>query len=50
MLNYTQSRQLDLLKNLGFESPGWEDLSYLLIGLIVAAAGLGAAWNWWERS
>nr|WP_236598783.1 DUF3488 and transglutaminase-like domain-containing protein [Ramlibacter monticola] len=49
ILNYTQSRQLNLLRNLGFESPGWEDLARLLIGLIVAAAGLGALWTWWDR-
>lgn len=49
ILNYTQSRQLDLLKNLGFESPSWEDLSYLLLAIIVAAALAGAAWTWWDR-
>ncbi|MEJ8839079.1 transglutaminase family protein [Ramlibacter sp. AN1133] len=49
VLNYTQSRQLNLLRNLGFRSPGWEDLARLLIGLIVAAAGLGALWSWWDR-
>ncbi|MDP1566490.1 MAG: DUF3488 and transglutaminase-like domain-containing protein, partial [Polaromonas sp.] len=31
VLNYTQSRLLNLLKNIGFESPSWEDLSYVLI-------------------
>ena len=36
VLNYTQSKQLDLLKNLGFESPSWEDLSYVLLALLVA--------------
>jgi hypothetical protein len=50
VLNYTQSRQLDLLKNLGFESPRWEDLGLVLIGLIVAASLAGAAWTLWERS
>ncbi len=49
VLNYTQSRQLNLLRNLGFESPSWEDLSYLLIGLVVAASLTGAAWTLWER-
>jgi len=49
VLNYTQSRQLNLLRNLGFRSPGWEDLAQLLIGLIVAAATLGALWSWWDR-
>ena len=50
VLNYTQSKQLDLLKNLGFESPSWEDLSYLLIGIVVLASLVGAGWTLWERS
>ena len=49
VLNYSRGRQLDLLKQLGFRSPSWQDLSLLLIGLIVAAATAGAAWAWWER-
>ena len=32
VLNYTQSKQLDLLKDLGFQSPSWEDLSYRAAG------------------
>jgi hypothetical protein len=49
VLNYTQSRQLHLLKDLGFASPGWEELSYLLLGLLVLVALTGAAWTLWER-
>jgi transglutaminase-like putative cysteine protease len=49
VLNYTQSKQLDMLKGLGFESPSWEDLSYVLIALIVIVALAGAAWTLWER-
>ncbi|MBG9387534.1 transglutaminaseTgpA domain-containing protein [Caenimonas aquaedulcis] len=49
VLNYTQSKQLDMLKNLGFESPSWEDLSYVLIALVVATALVGAAWTLWDR-
>jgi transglutaminase-like putative cysteine protease len=49
VLNYSQSRQLDLLRNVGFRSPGWEDLARLLISLVVAAAALGALWSWWDR-
>lgn len=49
VLNYTQSKQLNLLKNLGFESPSWEDLSYLLIAIITVVALAGAAWSYWER-
>jgi transglutaminase-like putative cysteine protease len=50
VLNYTQSKQLNLLKDIGFESPSWEDLSYVLIGLIVFVSLCGAAWTLWERS
>lgn len=50
VLNYTQGRQLNLLQNLGFESPSWEDLSYVLIGILVAAALLGAGWTLWDRA
>ena len=50
ILNYTQSRQLDLLRALGFEAPSWEDLGYLLLGALIAASLAGAAWTRWERS
>lgn len=50
VLNYTQSRQLQLLKNLGFDAPSWADLSYVLLALIVVVSLLGALWAWWERS
>ncbi len=49
VLNYTQSRQLDLLKSLGFDAPSWEDLIYVLCGLIVALSLTGALWSAWER-
>ncbi len=49
VLNYTQSRQFNLLRHLGFDSPSWEDLSYVLLGLIVLASLGGAAWTLWER-
>lgn len=50
VLNYTQSKQLDLLKNLGFESPSWEDLSYVLIAIMVLVALVGAGVALWDRS
>jgi transglutaminase-like putative cysteine protease len=50
VLNYTQGKQLDLLKSLGFEAPSWEDLAYLLIAIVVATSLAGAVWTWWERS
>jgi len=49
VLNYTQSRQLNLLRALGFEAPSWEDLGYLLLGALVTASLAGAAWTRWER-
>lgn len=49
VLNYTQSRQLDLLKTLGFIAPSWQDLVRVLGGLLGLAALLGAAWTLWER-
>jgi protein-glutamine gamma-glutamyltransferase len=49
ILNYTQSRQLDLLRNLGFSTPSWEDLSRLLLGIVVIVALAGAGWSWWDR-
>ena len=50
VLNYTQSRQFDLLKSLGFESPSWQDLARIIAGLLAAAALGGFAWARWERS
>ena len=50
VLNYTQSKQLDLLKNIGFRSPSWEDLALLVLGLVIAVALGGAGWTLWERS
>jgi protein-glutamine gamma-glutamyltransferase len=50
VLNYSQSKQLDLLKNIGFSSPSWEDLSYVLIGIIVVVSLLGALWTLYSHS
>ena len=49
VLNYTQSKQLNLLKNLGFSSPSWEDLSYVLLALLVSLALAGGGWSLWDR-
>ena len=50
VLNYTQNKQLDLLRSLGFETPGWEDLSFVLLMLLVTVAMCGAGWTLWEQS
>nr|WP_315488863.1 DUF3488 and transglutaminase-like domain-containing protein [uncultured Rhodoferax sp.] len=49
VLNYSQNKQLELLRNIGFESPSWEDLTYVLIALVVSASAGGAIWTLWER-
>ena len=49
VLNYSRGQQFDLLKNLGFESPSWQDLATTLILLLCAATLGGAAWAWWDR-
>lgn len=50
VLNYSQSRQFDLLKSMGFESPSWQDLTTVLGILVGIAAGGGGLWTLWERS
>lgn len=47
VINYTQSRQLNLLQSLGFESPNWMDLLRLLAGCLSALALL---WLIWARA
>lgn len=49
VLNYTQGQQLDLLRQLGFSSPSWTDLAYVMIGVVVLVSLVGAAWTLWER-
>ncbi len=49
VLNYSRGEQLDVLKNLGFQSPSWEDLALLLVGALSTLALAGAAWAWWDR-
>ncbi|MDF1485084.1 DUF3488 and transglutaminase-like domain-containing protein [Ramlibacter sp. H39-3-26] len=50
VLNYTQSRQMDLLRQLGFSSPSWEDLATVLGVLVAATASAAGLWTLWGRS
>jgi protein-glutamine gamma-glutamyltransferase len=50
VLNYTQGKQLNLLREIGFESPSWVDLSYVLICIVVFASVVAAAWTLWDRA
>jgi transglutaminase-like putative cysteine protease len=49
VLNYSRGQQFDLLKDLGFEAPSWQDLAKLLTLLLCGGALAGAAWAWWDR-
>jgi protein-glutamine gamma-glutamyltransferase len=49
VLNYSQSRQLNLLKDLGFSSPSWQDLGKVLALIVALVAAVGAAFTYWER-
>ncbi len=49
VLNYSRLQQFDLLQKWGVRSPTWEDLAYLLTGLLSVASLAGAAWAWWDR-
>ncbi len=49
VLNYSRSQQFDLLRELGVRAPRWEDLAYVLIGLLCSISLAGAAWALWDR-
>jgi transglutaminase-like putative cysteine protease len=49
VLNYNQSRQLNLLRQIGFTAPSRQDLGQLLLGGLVLASLLGAAWAGWRH-
>lgn len=49
VLNYSRGQQLDLLKDVGFDTPDWTDLALLLIGSLSTLAVVGALWAWWDR-
>lgn len=49
VLNYTASRQLDMLRQLGFRAPNWTDLVQVMVGALVLLGLLGAGWMAWSR-
>ena len=49
VLNYTQNTQFNLLRNIGFDAPSWEDLVYLLCAIVVVISLTGATWTAWDR-
>ena len=49
ILNYSRGQQLDVLKQMGFVAPTWEDLALLLVGALSGLALTGAVWAWLDR-
>ena len=49
VLNYSRGQQFDLLRELGFEAPSWQDLAKLLVLVASGVALAGAGWAWWDR-
>ncbi|MEP7140993.1 MAG: DUF3488 and transglutaminase-like domain-containing protein, partial [Caldimonas sp.] len=49
VLNYARGAQLDLMKQIGFATPTWEDLALLLVGTLSGLALAGAVWAWFDR-
>ena len=49
VLSYSRGQQLDLLKDVGFSTPSWQDLALLLIVTVSALSLAGSGWAWWER-
>ncbi len=50
VLGYSRGQQTDLLKALGFKTPDWESLSWLLAIVLSAVAFMGAVWAAWDRA
>jgi protein-glutamine gamma-glutamyltransferase len=49
ILNYSRGQQFDVLKQLGFTAPTWEDLALLLVSTLSGLALAGAVWAWFDR-
>lgn len=49
VLGFNRSQQFDLMRELGIDSPRWEDLAFALIGVVVASSLAGAAWAAWAQ-
>jgi protein-glutamine gamma-glutamyltransferase len=49
VLDYSQTRQMDLLRSLGIEQPSWADLGRVLAAALALLAALGACWTLWDR-
>ncbi len=48
-MGYSRGRQFDLLQALGLHAPSLQDLAWVLLLTISAAAGAAAVWAWLDR-
>lgn len=49
VLSYSRGSQLELLRQMGFDAPSWEDLAVLLAGAFGALSLAAVSWAWWDR-
>lgn len=49
VLNYSQGRQLDVLRRLGLEAQDWTDLARALVIALTNLSLAALVWAWWER-
>lgn len=49
VLNYSRGTQFDLMRRMGVDTPSWDDLVRVLVGLLCAVSLAGAAWAAWDQ-
>jgi transglutaminase-like putative cysteine protease len=49
VLNYSQGRQLDVLRRLGLDAEDWTDLARALVIALTNLSLAALVWAWWER-
>lgn len=50
VLHDTQGKQLSLLKDIGFLSPSWQDLSFVLLAIVFVVSLAGSVCGLWKRA
>ncbi len=49
VLNYSSNQQFELLKQIGFQAPRWENLAWILLGIGGTVMALGLLFAWWRH-
>lgn len=49
VLNYSQGRQINMMRQLGFETADWLDLVKALLVSLIGLSVAATAWVWWEQ-